>query len=197
MKKPLNSLIYLFKYNDFKYKVNSKEKPNSCYFNLIYKIYAPQLDQKRPDWTHYYADFSYSSLCDLLGVENKDYDIGLSIKNSVKFFEKYHLGLLVFNRNGEILYDYKPKDHALNIKLHPNILKIVIHNRHSFKINIKEKSIEQLYYNGKLDLIEDIKQKSKEIKLTNTSNFVFRNFEKESEAETIFVNDLEDIINKM
>ena len=33
------------------------------------------------------------SLCDLLQIQNKNQDIGLSIRQSIKFFEKYHIGL--------------------------------------------------------------------------------------------------------
>ena len=42
-------------------------------------------------------------------VENKDQDLGLSIRTSLKFFEKFHLGLVVVNIYDEVIFKYSPE----------------------------------------------------------------------------------------
>ena len=78
---------------------------------------------------------------------------------------------------------------VLNTLIHPRVLHIIVHNNHAYKINIT-KSLEQLYYNGNLSMIEDIKSKKEEIRQKNTCKFLFRNFKKEEAQHTYFVDGL-------
>jgi hypothetical protein len=59
--------------------------------------------------------------------------LGLSIRQSLAFFEKFRLGLDVVNVSRAILYTYTPK--VINKDLSPSRLQILIHNNHCYKLN--------------------------------------------------------------
>jgi len=73
-------------------KKYDNNKNNSCFINLILNTYQePFLKYEQRGGN--IAFLTYKTLCDILEVENKDQDIGLTITQSHKFFDKYSLGL--------------------------------------------------------------------------------------------------------
>src|SRR5690606_20154554 len=106
-----------------------------------------QMEKRKKDGKRMYAELTYDRLCEIIGVENKEQDIGLSIRNSLKFFEKFCLGLDVINVFGEVLLTYRPE--KLNNNINPQVLRVLIHNGHSYKLdNHLEKKFEQLNKNN-------------------------------------------------
>ena len=59
--------------------------------------------------------------------------MGLSVRNSLPFFEKYSLGLEVINVFGEILFEHRPKKLSANIN--PQVFRMLIHNNHPYRLD--------------------------------------------------------------
>ena len=59
----------------------------------------------------------------------------MSIRESIEFFEKFRLGLDVVNVFGEILYFFRPENKKLNTNIDPKVLRILIHNNHTYKLD--------------------------------------------------------------
>ena len=138
----------LFKMELHPYVLNNL-RANSCYINLILDTYYDQMEKRKKDGKKMYAELTYDRLCEIIGVENKEQDIGLSIRNSLKFFEKFRLGLDVINVFREVLLTYRPE--ALNKHINPQVLRVLIHNAHSYKLdNNLEKKFEQLNKNNQI-----------------------------------------------
>jgi hypothetical protein len=122
----------LFKINLNKYTIDNY-KANSCYVNLIVDTYKEAFEKRKSDGKRCYKELTYDSICQIMGLECKSQDLGLSIRQSLAFFEKFRLGLDVINVYGAILYTYTPK--AINKDLSPSRLRILIHNNHCYKLN--------------------------------------------------------------
>ena len=67
-------------------------------------------------------------MCEIIGVKCKSQDIGISIRESVIFFEKFRLGLDVISEFGELIFTYRP--YRLTTNIRPNVLRIAIFNSH-------------------------------------------------------------------
>ena len=88
----------MFQFEQFTHKTIPNLKANSCFINMIiatYKTAIEKLDNK--GYRLYKDNLTYEYLCDLFKIEYKDQDIGLTIKQSTAFFEKYHLSLVVLD----------------------------------------------------------------------------------------------------
>ena len=83
-------------------------KANSCYLNLIVNTWHDAFDKRRPNGQRKFAELTYDVICNIIGISNKNQDIGISIKESKKFFEKFRLGLDVVNVYGQLLDVYRP-----------------------------------------------------------------------------------------
>ena len=75
------------------FKINVKPyvlenyRANSCYPNLIVDTFYDAINNsKKGDNKKRYKELTYDSLCEIIGIENKHQDLGLSIHNSLKFF---------------------------------------------------------------------------------------------------------------
>ena len=77
-------------------------------------------------------------LCQTKEVENKDQDLGLSIRASLKFFQKFHLGLVVVNIYDDVIFKYVPECNHRNIN--PHTLYILVYNSHCYKLNSNKQS---------------------------------------------------------
>ena len=85
-------------------------KANSCFFNIIISTYKEAIENIYCKDERRYQDLTTDRLCEILNIENKEQDLGLSIRASVKFFEKFHLNLVVVNVYDEIIYHHKSKN---------------------------------------------------------------------------------------
>ena len=79
------------------------------FFNLIIATYKEAFNKVLYNNEKCYKDLTPERLCGILNIENKEQDLGLSIRTSMKFFEKFHLGLIVVNIYDEVIYKYIPE----------------------------------------------------------------------------------------
>jgi hypothetical protein len=101
--------------------------------NLIVDTYKEAFEKRKSDGKRCYKELTYDFVCQIMGLECKSQDLGLFIRQSLIFFEKFRLGLDVVNVYGAILYTYSPK--AINKDLSPSRLEILIHNNHCYKLD--------------------------------------------------------------
>ena len=116
-------------------------KANSCFLNLIVDMWHQAFEKRKKDGKRIYVELTYESVCNIIGLKYKNQDVGISIRESVKFFKKFHLGLDVVNAYNEMLYFYRPP--KLNSNISNQVLRVFVHNNHTYKIDDSAK--------GKLD----------------------------------------------
>ena len=96
----------MFGTNFNKYTIDNF-KANSCYINLLVDTWHDAFEKtektKAGKIIRMFAELTYESVCSIIGLTCKSQDIGASIRESVKFFEKFRLGLDVVNVFGELL----------------------------------------------------------------------------------------------
>lgn len=134
--------------------VMKNQKPESCFVNCIVDTFHDAFEKKKEDGKRRYKELTYDSLCDILDITERDQNIGLSVKESEPFFEKYKLGLDVLSPVSKMLYSYRPD--KLNNKISPNVLRILVYNRHIYKMNDNVKEFDQIKENM-MDDITNIK----------------------------------------
>src|SRR4051812_44296928 len=91
-------------------------------------------EKLKTDGKRMYKELTYELVCEIIGLTCKYQDIGISIRESVKFFEKFKLGLDVVNEFGEMLFQYRPPD-TLNRHIYPQVLRIMIKNNHIYVLD--------------------------------------------------------------
>ncbi|HRP36843.1 MAG TPA: hypothetical protein PLS50_03460, partial [Candidatus Dojkabacteria bacterium] len=74
------------------------------------------------------------SLCQIVNLTYKSQDIGMSLRESIPFFEKFRLGIDVVNVYGQMLWYYRPTK-GLNPLIYPSILRVLMHNNHLYKLD--------------------------------------------------------------
>src|SRR5205814_787869 len=98
-----------------------------------------------------------NELCDIIGVKNKEQSLGITIEQSLKFFDKYKLGLRVWDIYGILVKEHVPK--PLNKHITPQIMDIVIYNNHAIAFTKEGKGPKQtlarIVESGR-DKLEDI-----------------------------------------
>ena len=179
----------LFQFAESNSCVSSNLKANSCYFNLIIATYKEAIERVTYKHEKCYEDLTPDSLCEYLYIENKEQDLGLSIHASLKFFEKFHLGLVVVNIYDEFIYKYIPEKRNKNV--FPQTLYILVYNNHCFKLNSNEKSFIQKLNNK--EVMNEEKETYDNLKNSLSTRFYFRNFDKEATKK--FIDDLEDVVD--
>jgi len=157
--------------NDFKdilqIQKNVEDLPNSCLYNYLYQ-YHKQI-----------KNFTHDTLCDVLGIEKKENDIGISFNQAKKFFEKYRVGLVVYDRNQKIISSYTPE--KFNKHLKPLTMYLLYDNMHVFQYNNKVSSVA----NRRIE---------KSLKIVPSAKYPFRDFEKEEKQKMIFVNEINEVV---
>ena len=106
--------------------------------NLIVNTWHDAFDKRRPNGQRKFAELTYDVICDIIGISNKNQDIGISIKESKKFFEKFRLGLDVVNVYGQLLDVHRPE--KLNDHIFPQVLRILVHNNHTYQLDASAKN---------------------------------------------------------
>ena len=76
----------LFQFQEMTINFQPNFKANSCYFNLIIDTFKESIEKVFEHGRRRYKDLTVNSLCNILGVFNKDQDLGLLIRSSMKFF---------------------------------------------------------------------------------------------------------------
>ena len=77
-------------------------------FNLIIATYKEAIESVLTNGERTYQDLTADRLCEILKIENKNQDLGFSIRSSVKLFENFHLGLVVVNVYDDVIFKYIP-----------------------------------------------------------------------------------------
>lgn len=113
-------------------------KANSCYVNLIVNTWHGSFEIRDSTGVRIHAPLTYESVCEIIGLTYQHQDIGLSIHQSVKFFEKFRLGLDVLNQFGEMIFSYRPA--RLNTHICPQVLRVLVHNSHIYNFDKVAKS---------------------------------------------------------
>lgn len=132
-------------------KIQDQMTANSCFVNLIHATYYEQCNKIHADGKRMRKELTRELLFELLGLDNsQSQDIGLTIKNAVKFFEYYRLGLVVYDIYNSVIFSFYPE--KINDKINPNVLHILVHNNHTFRINQNLKTLEQA---KKYNLLQD------------------------------------------
>lgn len=106
-------------------------KPNSCVLTTIINKFYNNFDKKDSKGYRKTKEMNYKNLCDVLGIEYKEKgDMGITIRESLKFFEKYRYGLDVYDCFMNKIFSYKP-----NVSYYPKTLKIMIKDEHIYELN--------------------------------------------------------------
>ena len=108
-------------------------------------------------------------------VENKDQDLGLSIRASLKFFQKFYLGLVVVNIYDDVIFKYIPEIRYNNIN--PHTLYVLVYNSHCYRLNSHENSF--VHKLNLKNVVDEEKETYENLKNKLSTNFFFRNFDKE------------------
>ncbi len=115
-------------------------KANSCFPTAIVDHFGNGFEKRKSDGKRMFAPLTYETVCEIIGLKCKSQDIGLTIRGSVPFFEKFRLGLDVVNEFGVMLFTYRPPAPVkLNPNIRPQILRISIHNSHCIVLDLSSK----------------------------------------------------------
>ena len=116
--------------------VQENYKANSCFINVIINTYYNEFEKLHSNGTRLYKQpLTYPYLCALLDVQNVHQDLGITVCESYKFFEKFGLGLDILNNQNECILKYRPLKRKLNDHIKPAVLRILLHNNHCIKID--------------------------------------------------------------
>lgn len=142
-------------------------KANSCYLNTIVDRFHAAFEKEKSDGTRMFVKLTYDLVCNIIGVSCMNQDIGITIRESVKFFEKFRLGLDVINELEKCCFsgDLRSKNLA---HISPQVLRILVHNNHVYKLDDSMK--------GKLDKLRPKFMKNQPQLDQVSSLFVGNNF---------------------
>lgn len=130
-------------------------KNNSCYINALVDTFHNAFSKNK----NYKFNATYDDFIDLFDFDKKKIDennIGLTINESIKFFEKFNIGLCVFGVFGVIKVFIPEK---FNTHINPNKLYMVVSNGHCYQINDKfDRFVQKVKYvwNPDAQLNEDL-----------------------------------------
>jgi len=79
----------IFTFVEANENIESNLKSNSCYFNIIISTYKESMERVMKNGKRAYRDLTPEYLCQIMEVENKDQDLGLSIRASLNSFKSF------------------------------------------------------------------------------------------------------------
>ena len=104
-------------------------KPRSCWLSLLCEVYKEPIEKYLKK-----TKISYESIHAIIGDgELKEKDNGYSFKQVIKFFEKFTLGLYVFDISFNIVVKHEPQ--RRNRHINPEYLYVIFHNGHIYHVN--------------------------------------------------------------
>ena len=68
-------------------------KLNSCLINLFVDTWHDSFEKRKKDGKRMYIESTYESVCQIIGLTYKSQDIGASLRESVRFLDKFHFGM--------------------------------------------------------------------------------------------------------
>lgn len=120
------------------------QRGNACFYDIIINTYKDKIENKSTNGKAYKFILDYENLFNLFNPDcnneeefekNINCPLPLTFKKAVIFFEKFKIDLIVINPNNKVIFEYYNKIKNSNIK--PNVLKLIYHNNHVFKIDDK------------------------------------------------------------
>ena len=97
--------------------ITEETHKNSCFIDLFMNVYKKEIEKNINENSRQKKDnekkrLTVENLCELCGIKHKNQNIGLSVKQSVKFFDKYRLGLKAIDIFGNEIEggSYTPKN---------------------------------------------------------------------------------------
>ena len=175
----------------------NNEIANSCFLNLIVNTYKDQIHKRRKKEEDIKRcsykkkddfELTHENLCEFLGVEFKNQDIGITIMQSRKFFEKYNIGLVVVDLYCKKIPNTEITRTEQRINITPQTLYILLHNNHCYKLNCDQDSFIQI-----LNSNEDNKNKIQKLEMSITNKYQFQDFEKQKNVKVIYIEKLDDV----
>jgi hypothetical protein len=114
----------------------------SCFLTcIINKFYNHFSRINATNGKRYYKnDITYKYLCELLKLKYNEDGIACSIPQALPFFEKFKLGLFVYDQYQKLIYRYEPE--LLN-KNNYQALRVIAKDEHLYEINENVKSLQQ------------------------------------------------------
>jgi len=170
----------------------SNYKMNSCFINLIIDTYHCEFEKRKKDGKRMYKELTYKYLMEILELEDKVSDIGLSIRRSIKFFSKFSIGLEVINVFGQMLFSYVPE--KPNNKIANKTLRILVHDGHCYKLD-KDACYKIRDLRVKYGDLEDFNEMN-EIDVGERYRFN-ENVETDNGLKAVFINSLDEIAVKL
>lgn len=157
--------------------VKKNLKPRSCWLSLLLEVY-------RLPFAKYYKSFTltYEHIHNIIGdCPIKPKDNGYSFRQVSKFFDKYNLGLNLFDITFNLVGQSKPKRENKDIS--PKVLNVIFHNNHIYHINYDLNSLKM-----KINSLVD-----KKVIKEPTDKFYLAH-KKELENDTMIIDNYDDLV---
>lgn len=132
-------------------KPQSSSLSNACFINILVETFKKPIESamnNKKGCRIYKNDITHDYLLKMFGINQNSTDFGITIIESLKFFQKYSLGLVCMDAMGKIFYEYRPT--TANKNIFPSVLYILVINNHVFKLNHKIASLSKIYTENKL-----------------------------------------------
>ena len=117
-------------------------RPNCCMLTCIINKFHGRFEAIKSDGKRRFKALTYDSLCELLNLTNRpEGGIGCSINQAVFFFEKYKLGLFVYDMYMNLIFKFEPENPA-NTKSY-TVLRVMCKDSHIYELNNDIKTLQQ------------------------------------------------------
>jgi len=164
-------------------------KSNSCFLNILVDTYHEVFNKCK----FYKFNGTYEEFAELLDIDLKNDNIGISINKSMAFFKKFHLSLFVIGVYG-IIEAYKPEKRNKNIS--PECLYLLATNNHVYKL---DENLKNAYSKILWEKNKQIDHELEQIKVINLRNdYHIRECNKETNTVTYIkkLDEISDFIKK-
>ena len=120
-------------------------RANSCFLTCIINKFNSLFEMKKSDGTRRYKPLTYDFLCQFLHLTNTTTDIECSIEKALPFFERFGLGLFVYDMYLNLLFKYEPEKEKKNKNCY-SALRVIVKDNHMYEMNNNVKSLEQVVH---------------------------------------------------
>lgn len=158
-------------------------KANSCFLNLLVNTYHKTFSKCK----RYKFNATYEDFLNLLDIDDQNDNIGLSIKKSLIFFQKFNLGICAIGAYG-IIERWRPEKR--NKKLSPDCLYIYVQNNHVQVINDNVKCLSEKIWISDNIISED----KKSIETKSIKNEYFIQDMSKFDYDAKYINSLDDVL---
>eukprot|EP00466_Bigelowiella_natans_P002722 jgi/Bigna1/130373/aug1.11_g5081 len=152
-------------------------RENSCMFNAIVNSHEKSFEKSRC------KNLAHDALCNIVGKKEKKKDNAIALAEIKKFFEKYKLGLTVYDNMHNLVDKFAPE--KCNKHISPRNFRVMVHNDHAYLLNHQ---------------IKELEQKKKEVEYNKYTlqvhdKYKFRTIDEEKSNCFKFIENLNDIVS--